>query len=440
LFYFFVALALCQAGFIVVYTAFLPGVYQRDADEGCDLGKSLRTVPPRVRINALGLIEFLTGSPEWLKGFDTEGGEPILGEFETDSSILDSYDLTPEEQALFAHVGAGASKEEHHEHANHEEKDKPGQGGAEEKDSGVAHVVADTGWSTLSDVQAGQHRLAVIVPFRDSASKTSQGGNRTAQLRHFVPYMSDWLTRVGNLAPDDFILVVVEQTEGVIFNKGALFNAAFTEIKDKVDYVVFHDIDQLPIDETNTYAYSRNPRHLCTASSQFDFKMAYNDMVGGALMITSEHVTMMNGYSNMYWGWGREDDDLYFRLVAFPNHNHVPAAEAKLTRNTRNQGRYQAQDHDRVMDLDATKMFDNNNELLKSKGSYRSKDVLMADGLNTVKYILRSQQLLDGTDGSCCKQYPTQLPSILYAHLLVELDFEWMPTGLHEARPKDYLS
>ena len=35
----------------------------------------------------------------------------------------------------------------------------------------------------------GKHRLAVVVPFRDSASQTSQGANRTENLNEFVPYI-----------------------------------------------------------------------------------------------------------------------------------------------------------------------------------------------------------------------------------------------------------
>ena len=36
---------------------------------------------------------------------------------------------------------------------------------------------------------------------------------------------------------------------------------------------------------------------------------------GGALMFTREQFEAVNGYSTSYWGWGLEDDDIYYRIV-----------------------------------------------------------------------------------------------------------------------------
>lgn len=35
---------------------------------------------------------------------------------------------------------------------------------------------------------------------------------------------------------------------------------------------------------------------------------------GGAVNVRSEHFQKVNGFSNVYWGWGCEDDDLYIRF------------------------------------------------------------------------------------------------------------------------------
>jgi hypothetical protein len=41
--------------------------------------------------------------------------------------------------------------------------------------------------------------------------------------------------------------------------------------------------------------------------------LRYEELIGGVLNIPREHFLTVNGYSNLYWGWGAEDDDLYYR-------------------------------------------------------------------------------------------------------------------------------
>ena len=46
----------------------------------------------------------------------------------------------------------------------------------------------------------------------------------------------------------------------------------------------------------------------------FDYRLQYEELIGGVLILKTEHLLASNGYSNLYWGWGAEDDDLYYRL------------------------------------------------------------------------------------------------------------------------------
>ena len=39
----------------------------------------------------------------------------------------------------------------------------------------------------------------------------------------------------------------------------------------------------------------------------------YNVMVGGVLVVTKQQYLAVNGFSNLYWGWGGEDDDMAHR-------------------------------------------------------------------------------------------------------------------------------
>jgi hypothetical protein len=257
-------------------------------------------------------------------------------------------------------------------------------------------------WTDLGKSPSG-HRLCLIVPFRDSASKTSQGANRTANLHVFVPYLLDHLSKSGKQIGRDFEIVVVEQTQGAVFNKGALFNAGYFEAKDDCDYFCLHDVDQLPESPQNTYDFPDSPTHLCTASSQFGYRQAYFAMVGGALLITAEQFKKMNGYSNFYWGWGQEDDDFFFRLER---------TFGRIDRAPPDKGRYRALQHPRVMDLDVTPRF--------NKGTKHLRDTqagavdIQTDGLSNLKYHVVSEKR----------------PRLGYRHLLIQLDFEDMPVDL----------
>jgi hypothetical protein len=42
--------------------------------------------------------------------------------------------------------------------------------------------------------------------------------------------------------------------------------------------------------------------------------LSFDDYFGGVTMFSSDTFERINGYSNLYWGWGFEDDDLLFRV------------------------------------------------------------------------------------------------------------------------------
>jgi hypothetical protein len=94
-----------------------------------------------------------------------------------------------------------------------------------------------------------------------------------------------------------------------------LLNIGFKEAKKRnCDYVVFHDVDMLPIDVD--YSYSNKPLHLAT---NFEIEAGekertiFDTYFGGVTMFPTKLFEKINGFSNKYWGWGYEDDDLLLR-------------------------------------------------------------------------------------------------------------------------------
>lgn len=43
--------------------------------------------------------------------------------------------------------------------------------------------------------------------------------------------------------------------------------------------------------------------------------MNYKGYFGGVTAMTQKQFAKINGFSNKFWGWGSEDDDLNNRLV-----------------------------------------------------------------------------------------------------------------------------
>ena len=143
-------------------------------------------------------------------------------------------------------------------------------------------------------------KLGVCVPYR----------NREEHLNQFV-------TRVGKHLKEqgiDFQMYFCHQVDDKLFNRGATKNiAAKHAFEEGCDYVVWHDIDMIP-EKGADYSYPKdNPVHLATRISQMDYRLKYHEYFGGAVLFTKEQVQATNGYSNDYWDWGMEDDDLFWR-------------------------------------------------------------------------------------------------------------------------------
>lgn len=123
----------------------------------------------------------------------------------------------------------------------------------------------------------------------------------------------------------EYQIFVVEPTTPlkVRFNKGRVMNAAYLEalkMRSKIDCFIFHDVDLIPEDDRNLYSCPPLPRHLSAAIDKFDYKLPYDYLVGGVFAISTKHYEMINGYSNIYWGWGAEGNrrkDIKYECLFF---------------------------------------------------------------------------------------------------------------------------
>ena len=183
----------------------------------------------------------------------------------------------------------------------------------------------------------------------------------------------------------DYQIFVVEQANDELFNKGILMNACFKEILNlyskraklyqyPFDCVIFHDVELLPEDDRIMYSCPfAKARHLSVAIDKFNYKMFYYKLIGGVLNFKTSHFIRVNGYSNEYWGWGGEDDDMEMRL----SHSQIGYERPNI-----NIAHYKMLKHSGSVKNPTRRQL-----LRKAATRYKS------DGLNNVKYKLLSTHM-----------------------------------------------
>jgi predicted glycosyltransferase involved in capsule biosynthesis len=201
-------------------------------------------------------------------------------------------------------------------------------------------------------------KLAIIVPYRD----------REEHLKKFIPFIESCKFLDGI----DYEILIVEQEEGKPFNRGKLLNVGAIQSHTS-SYYCFHDVDMLPL--ISDYSYVSNPTHLAGEAEQFGFKLPYQGYFGGVTLFDKHSFIKVNGYSNDYWGWGAEDDDVMFRCVA------------KEIKASRKNGRYRSLSHERNIAQDLY------NENLKKFFGFKNglnldtiNQKIDSDGLTTLEY------------------------------------------------------
>ena len=146
------------------------------------------------------------------------------------------------------------------------------------------------------------HKLGIIVPYR----------NRFDHLEEFKKSIVDYL---DSNSYENYVIIIVNQDDAKLFNRGMLLNIGFKEAKKQdCGYVAFHDVDMIP--KNVDYSYSDKPIHLATNFTlEEDEKprTIFDEYFGGVTLFPIDKFEEIDGYSNKYWGWGYEDDDLRLR-------------------------------------------------------------------------------------------------------------------------------
>ncbi|XP_041981303.1 beta-1,4-galactosyltransferase 1-like isoform X2 [Aricia agestis] len=142
-----------------------------------------------------------------------------------------------------------------------------------------------------------KYSTAIIVPYRDKAE----------QLRGFLVYMHMFLRK----QQIHYKIYVVEQVDTKPYNKAKLMNiGAVAAMRDGYPCLVLHEMDLVPLKPSNLYACTKLPRHMSSSIDKYRFVLPYLNQFDGAISILSKQYKTVNGMSNNFY----VKEDLFSRL------------------------------------------------------------------------------------------------------------------------------
>ena len=148
-------------------------------------------------------------------------------------------------------------------------------------------------------------KVAIIIPHR----------HREYHLKQLLSVLHPTLQR----QKIEYTTFVIHQTGEGVFNKARLLNAGVREAlrhDPTLQCFIMHDVDLVMEDEQNLYYCNPNlARHISAGIDKYNYELPYDGLFGGVVALTKDQFQKINGYSNEYWGWGCEDDDMFIRVV-----------------------------------------------------------------------------------------------------------------------------
>jgi hypothetical protein len=149
----------------------------------------------------------------------------------------------------------------------------------------------------------------IIIPYRE----------REEHLKYFIentyPLIKKYMEGVR--------IVIIEQTQGKLFNRGKLLNIGINLYNNKFESFITHDVDINPKSETIEKLYNKNVE---VDEIMGIYTSGYNTL-GGIIKFKKQTIMKINGFPNDIWGWGCEDKALQ---------NRAEFREIKISKNILN--------------------------------------------------------------------------------------------------------
>jgi len=141
--------------------------------------------------------------------------------------------------------------------------------------------------------------MFLIIPYRDRKEDLDK--------------MLDTIKKLKKEWNKDIKILLCEQINNEKFNKGKLINCGIHYLR-SINFnstIIIHDVDIYP---------KLNAQHLYENSNSMCHLYGLNHCFGGVMLSNIKNFIDVNGYSNKYIGWGREDTDFKARCEHFNLH------------------------------------------------------------------------------------------------------------------------
>ena len=225
----------------------------------------------------------------------------------------------------------------------------------------------------------------ILIPYRDRKEHLDYF------IKHTLPILKKYLFPLK--------IIIIEQNNQKLFNRGKLLNAGFLEYFKEGTYFFTHDVDLNPYEKTIEEIYTKIPKQ----DEIIGIYTSGCDTLGGIIKFHKNTFQKINGFPDNFWGWGVEDKALQNRAAFFHintekyykdneinKHDHFKLFE----QHTEYPGRGGVNDPNTEKLLEKSMIeYDH----FKEWSIEQQKQRIFKNGLNTMKYLISKKEIIDDT-------------------------------------------
>ena len=209
----------------------------------------------------------------------------------------------------------------------------------------------------------------ICIPFR----------NRDEHLKHFI---NNAVPLIQKHLPNTLVLVI-EQNDGKLFNRGALLNVGFKEYKNQTRYFFTHDVDTIPTLDIVKTVYTRKDIEAYRIFSP------HKTSLGCIIKIEHDKLLNRKWISKLYLGWGIEDRALFFRCLM---------KKVTITENEGGRGLFKKLSHKsngEIYKCEKKKISDKwTHEHINKLNLQQKNKIILESGINNVQYTVLERKMI----------------------------------------------